>query len=163
MTMNKARSEIARLPIVSKNVTMVHKKMSSLSTAPSGEDSPGRSGPEATRSQQGTHSDSFGEKYRLGRKLGEGSSGCVHECFNLKSNKIYACKSMMFDDEHVPSLRKNFLEVQQLNHPNIVKYKALYLDLEKHLALLVMEYVNLPSLMTHIRGLRRPQETVPIA
>ena len=36
--------------------------------------------------------------------------------------------------------------MQQLDHPSIVKYKALYLDLEKHLAYLVMEYVQFVSL-----------------
>ena len=35
----------------------------------------------------------------------------------------------MFDDEHVPLLKRNFTSVRELNHPNIVKYKALYLDL----------------------------------
>lgn len=45
---------------------------------------------------------------------------------------------MMFDDEHVPLLQKNFRDMQQLDHPNIVKYKGLYLDLQKHLAYLVM-------------------------
>lgn len=36
---------------------------------------------------------------------------------------------MMFDDEHVPLLKKNFTDMQKLDHENIVKYKALYLDL----------------------------------
>lgn len=35
----------------------------------------------------------------------------------------------MFDDEHVPLLKKNFRDMQKLDHPSIVKYKALYLDL----------------------------------
>lgn len=94
--------------------------------------------------------DTFNEKYRIGRKIGEGTSGYVHECLHLKRNKIYACKSMMFDDEHVPVLKKNFMDMRQLDHPNIIKYKALYLDLEKHLAHLIMEFVNLTNLMDYI-------------
>jgi serine/threonine protein kinase len=62
----------------------------------------------------------------------------------------------MFDDEHVPILKKNFMDMRQLRHPSIVKYKALYLDLEKHLAHLIMEFVNLPSLMNYITHLRLP-------
>lgn len=73
--------------------------------------------------------DTFNEKYKMGKKIGEGSSGYVHECLHLRRNKIYACKSMMFDDEHVPLLKKNFMDIRQLDHPNIVKYKALYIDL----------------------------------
>lgn len=42
--------------------------------------------------------DTFNQKYRMGKKIGEGSSGYVHECLHLKQQKIYACKSMMFDD-----------------------------------------------------------------
>lgn len=90
--------------------------------------------------------DTFNEKYQLGRKIGEGSSGVVRECLHLRRNKVYACKTMMFDDEHVPLMKKSFRDVRELNHPNIIRYKALYLDLQKHLAYLVMEYVNLPSL-----------------
>lgn len=92
----------------------------------------------------------------MGRKIGEGSSGYVHECLHLKKQKIYACKSMMFDDEHVPLLKKNFRDMQQLDHPSIVKYKALYLDLEKHLAYLVMEYVDFVSLEKHLEELPHP-------
>jgi serine/threonine protein kinase len=62
----------------------------------------------------------------------------------------------MFDDEHVPILKKNFMDMRQLNHPNIVQYKALYLDLERHLAHLIMEFASLPSLMSHISHLRQP-------
>lgn len=70
---------------------------------------------------------------------------------------------MMFDDEHVPLLKKNFMDMRQLNHPNIVKYKALYIDLERHLAHLIMEFVNLTSLMDYISSLAHPvQENVLI-
>lgn len=62
----------------------------------------------------------------------------------------------MFDDEHVPLLKKNFRDMQQLDHPSIVKYKALYLDLEKHLAYLVMEYVDFVSLEKHLEELPHP-------
>jgi serine/threonine protein kinase len=56
--------------------------------------------------------DTFHLKYRLGRKIGEGSSGVVRECLHLKRNKIYACKTIMFDDEQVPLMKKSFKEVR---------------------------------------------------
>lgn len=54
---------------------------------------------------------------------------------------------MMIDEEHVPTLKKIFLNVQKLNHDSIVKYKSLYLDLTKHLSYLVMEYIQWPNLL----------------
>jgi serine/threonine protein kinase len=62
----------------------------------------------------------------------------------------------MFDDEHVPLMERSFTDIRRLDHPNIVRYKALYLDLEKHLAYLVMEYINLPSLIKYIAQLPQP-------
>lgn len=44
----------------------------------------------------------------------------------------------MFEDEHVPQLRYNYMLMKGLAHRNIVKYEALYLDLKKHLCWLVM-------------------------
>lgn len=63
---------------------------------------------------------------------------------------------MMFDDEHVPLLEKSFIDVRKLDHPNIIRYKALYLDLEKHLAYLVMELINLPSLLQYTSKISHP-------
>lgn len=42
--------------------------------------------------------DTFHQKYQLGKKIGEGSSGVVWECLHIRRNKIYACKTIMFDD-----------------------------------------------------------------
>ncbi len=43
-------------------------------------------------------------------------------------------------------LKENFLAMRELDHPNIVKYKALYIDMRKKLCTIVMEYVDLPCL-----------------
>lgn len=100
--------------------------------------------------------DTFNEKYLLGKKIGEGSSGVVRECLHIRRNKTYACKTIMFDDEHVPLMEKNFIDVRKLDHPNIIRYKALYLDLEKHLAYLVMELIHLPSLLQYASKISHP-------
>lgn len=44
------------------------------------------------------------------------------------------------DEEHYPELKKNFINMKMLRHPNIIRYNALYFDFKKHLAYLVMEY-----------------------
>jgi len=36
--------------------------------------------------------------------------------------------------------------MKRLNHPNIIKYEALYIDLGKRMGWLVMELINYPSL-----------------
>ncbi len=71
-------------------------------------------------------------------KLGEGSDGVVHRCKKKRSGVEYAVKSFMFDDEHIPQIRSNFVLVKGLNHRNLVKYEALYLDVKKHACWLVM-------------------------
>lgn len=53
----------------------------------------------------------------------------------------------MFEDEHVPLLRYNFMLMKGLSHKNIVNYEALYLDLKKHSCWLVMEFCPLPNLL----------------
>jgi hypothetical protein len=51
------------------------------------------------------------------------------------------------DDEHIFFLKRNFIAIQNLDHPNILKYKALYFDLKKHVSYLVMEYLSYPNLL----------------
>ena len=51
------------------------------------------------------------------------------------------------DEEHILELKKNFLSIKNLRHPNIIKYHALYFDLKKHLAYLIMEYYPYPNLL----------------
>ena len=94
----------------------------------------------------------FDEKYELGKKIGEGANGLVRECLHKKKNKKYAVKTMMMDEEHIVSLKNNFFNVRELNHPNIVRFKALYLDMKKHLSYLVMEYITYPNLLKYINS-----------
>lgn len=42
--------------------------------------------------------------------------------------------------EHILELKRNFISIKSLRHPSIIKYHALYFDLNKHLAYLIMEY-----------------------
>lgn len=79
-------------------------------------------------------------------KLGEGTDGVVHRCLKKRSGMEYAVKSFVFDDEHIPQILSNFVLMKGLNHRNIVKYEALYLDIKKHACWLVMELFNAPNL-----------------
>lgn len=70
----------------------------------------------------------------------------VRKCIHRRSGALFAVKAMMMDDEQIYFLRKNFMNVKSLKHKAIIKYKAMYLDLCKHIAYLVMEYVPHPNL-----------------
>ena len=50
------------------------------------------------------------------------------------------------DEEHILELKRNFLSIKQLRNQSIIKYHALYFDLRKGLAYLVMEYFPYPNL-----------------
>jgi len=79
-------------------------------------------------------------------KLGEGANGVVRKCKKRQTGEILAVKTFRFEDEHLPGLKSNFLIMKRLNHPNILKYEALYIDIKKHQGWLVMEFVDFPSL-----------------
>lgn len=50
------------------------------------------------------------------------------------------------DEEHILELKRNFLSIRQLRHPSIIKYHALYFDLKKLVAYLIMEHFPYPNL-----------------
>lgn len=79
-------------------------------------------------------------------KIGEGTNGVVRKCLQKSSEKIYAVKSMMIDEEQRSSLKENFNAMKLLDHPNIVGFRAIYLDYKKHAAYLVMDYEPSPNL-----------------
>lgn len=89
----------------------------------------------------------FEEVYELGQKIGEGAHGLVRKCCDKKTGVVLAVKTMRLDDEHIHFLKKNFLAIKDLNHPNIIKYKALYFDKKKRTCFLVMEYLPFPNLL----------------
>lgn len=51
------------------------------------------------------------------------------------------------DDEQIAYLKKNFINIESLNHQSITKYKAMYFDVEKSLCYLIMEYFPFPNLL----------------
>lgn len=88
----------------------------------------------------------FHEKYEMGAKIGEGSNGFVKKCYLKSTRELFAVKSMKMDEEHMLFLKKNFKDIYVLDHPNIIKYRNMYLDLKNQTCFLVMDYENNPSL-----------------
>jgi serine/threonine protein kinase len=88
----------------------------------------------------------FESKYELLEKIGEGTNGVVRRCKKRSTGEYFAVKSFAVEDEQIPGLKSNFLNMKRLRHPNIIKYQALYIDAKKRMGWLVMELVNSPSL-----------------
>ena len=90
----------------------------------------------------------FDENYTLLDKIGEGANAMVYTCEHNKTGKIYAVKVVVrMDDEHCLELKKNFINIKALKHGSIIRYRALYIDLGKHSAYLVMEYFPCKNLL----------------
>ena len=51
------------------------------------------------------------------------------------------------DDEQIAYLKKNFINIESLNHPSIIKYKGMYFEEKKSLCYLIMEYFPFPNLL----------------
>jgi serine/threonine protein kinase len=71
----------------------------------------------------------------------------VKKCESLKNGKIYAVKILKMDDQQIAYLKKNFINIESLNHQSITKYKGMYFDEKKSLCYLIMEYFPFPNLL----------------
>lgn len=54
---------------------------------------------------------------------------------------------MGVDEEHIIFLKSNFKQIHALDHPNIIKYKSMYLDIKSNICYLVMDYITTPNLL----------------
>lgn len=70
----------------------------------------------------------FDEMFELGKKIGEGASGCVNLCTSKRDAKIYAVKRSRGDVEMLRISKRTFKIMKTLNHPFIIKAKCLYLN-----------------------------------
>lgn len=89
----------------------------------------------------------FDLNYKMLEKIGEGAHGVVKKCESLKNGKIYAVKILKMDDEQIAYLKKNFINIESLDHPLIIKYKGMYFEEKKSLCYLIMEYFPFPNLL----------------
>lgn len=65
--------------------------------------------------------DGFDQKYRVGKRLGEGMHSVVFECFSLSDGLPLAVKVTREEDEEKKlSHKKEYLVLKDLDHPNIV-------------------------------------------
>jgi hypothetical protein len=99
--MTSLRSSLKQISILSKKTidletklankiedsqNLLEKMNSTTDTSPFGSDNP------EGASSGTTHS--FGDKYELLEKLGEGANACVYKCLHRKSGRVYAAKKL---------------------------------------------------------------------
>ncbi|KDP42813.1 hypothetical protein JCGZ_23755 [Jatropha curcas] len=82
------------------------------------------------------------EKYRFGKELGRGEFGITYQCFEVETEKTYACKTIskakLKTEIDVEDVRREVEIMRHLpKHPNIVSFKEAYED--RDAVYLVME------------------------
>lgn len=105
-------------------------------------------------------SNHFDDSFVLGKKLGEGASGCVYTCQCKRDGKTYAVKISRGDVELLRISKRTFKIMKRLNHPNILKAKCLYLNEVSEKIHFVMEYCAYPSLESISERLTEDQKKI---
>ena len=85
---------------------------------------------------------SYDSQYKEERELGEGGGGTVYLVLNRQEKKKYAAKKITVESE-ISAMLQCLEEVKVLStmkHPNIVLYKEYFIQQEKGLVILIMEY-----------------------
>lgn len=86
----------------------------------------------------------------MGAKLGEGAHGVVRKCYRKVNDELLAVKTVQLDQEHLLYLKENFIDIKELKHEHIVKYKAIFFEIKNERCHLVMDYMPYPDLL-HIK------------
>lgn len=76
--------------------------------------------------------------YRLGKKIGSGAYGTVHQAFRLDTGEKFAAKIIHYNDCNYEAVKNEVLISQQLNHENIVRVEEV-LELDSKIYL-IMEF-----------------------
>ena len=93
--------------------------------------------------------------YEIISKIGNGGFGCVCKVKYKLNNKIYAMKGISkYGDEIIVKYNKREIELlNQLDHPNIIKYYSNFED-DKNIYLILecMEHGSLRNFMSSLRS-----------
>ena len=77
------------------------------------------------------------------KRIGKGSFSTIYKAFNTKDNKQYAIKEVIIDKKSVKSnVKREFLVLKKLNHPNIVKLYDLIIDTNYNNIYFVFDYYS---------------------
>lgn len=82
----------------------------------------------------------------MGEHIGQGANALVRKCVRRRDGQLLAVKISEVEEEHLLYLKKLFARLSILSHPNMVSYKAIYVNMRKRTCHLVMDYVAHPCL-----------------
>lgn len=75
------------------------------------------------------------------KRIGKGSFSTIYKAFNTQDNKDYAIKEVLIDKKSIKSnVKREFLVLKKLNHPNIVKLHDLIIDTNYNNIYFVFDY-----------------------
>jgi serine/threonine protein kinase len=75
------------------------------------------------------------------KRIGKGSFSTIYKAFNTKDSKDYAIKEVLIDKKSIKSnVKREFLVLKKLNHPNIVKLHDLIIDTNYNNIYFVFDY-----------------------
>ena len=86
----------------------------------------------------------YESQYTEGKQLGQGAFGTVYEATHKQENKKYVAKKMKIDplqsDDDLMQCMKEVSLLSSMKHPNIVPYKDSFVQQDRDLVILIMEY-----------------------
>ena len=75
------------------------------------------------------------------KRIGKGSFSTIYKAFNTKDNNEYAIKEVLIDKKSIKSnVKREFLVLKKLDHPNIVKLHDLIIDTNYNNIYFVFDY-----------------------
>jgi serine/threonine protein kinase len=81
------------------------------------------------------------------KRIGKGSFSTIYKAFNTNDNKEYAIKEVIIDKKSIKSnVKREFLVLKKLNHPNIVKLYDLIIDTNYNNIYFVFDYFKVGDL-----------------
>ena len=84
----------------------------------------------------------YESQYTEGQKLGQGASGIVYLATHRQEKKKYVAKKTKFEPTPADLIKclKEVELLRSMQHPNIVPYKDFFVQQDKGLVILIMEY-----------------------
>lgn len=81
------------------------------------------------------------------KRIGKGSFSTIYKAFRTKDNKEYAIKEIIIDKKSIKStVKREFLVLKKLDHPNIVKLHDLIIDTSYNNIYFVFDYFKMGDL-----------------
>jgi serine/threonine-protein kinase ULK/ATG1 len=87
------------------------------------------------------------------KRIGKGSFSTIYKAFRTKDNREYAIKEIIIDKKSIKSIvKREFLVLKKLDHPNIVKLHDLIIDTSYNNIYFVFDYFKMGDLAKYLNN-----------